>query len=108
MKHLIRTTFEICTPEDAEFGECSERGWIDEEGESMDLDPDFDDMGDDTVHKKTVTFLRDKGACHPNNSDVADSWSDNGGQDSNWETRSYFLVGYSDKELKLIHEDLES
>jgi hypothetical protein len=29
---LIRTTFEIITPESAEDGEAAERGWIDEEG----------------------------------------------------------------------------
>ena len=29
---LIRTTFEIITPDSAEHGEAEERGWIDEEG----------------------------------------------------------------------------
>ncbi len=34
-KGVIRTTYEIVTPESADYGDAAERGWEDEEGEKL-------------------------------------------------------------------------
>lgn len=47
---IVKTTYEIITPESAEAGDAEERGWIDEEGET------FESVED------VVRFLQDNGA----------------------------------------------
>lgn len=42
MTRLIRISYEVITPESAEMGDASERGWIDEEG--VVIEPDADDI----------------------------------------------------------------
>lgn len=32
---IIRTSYDVVTPESAEFGDCAERGWYDEEGQTF-------------------------------------------------------------------------
>lgn len=44
MTRLIRISYEVITPESAEIGEVSERGWIDEEG--VVIEPDDGDIED--------------------------------------------------------------
>ena len=95
----IRVSYEIVTPDDAEFGEASDRGWVDDEGVSM--EPDEYDIEDGlTAAKLAIKYLLRNGAFEPSNSHGATStFSDYGGQDNNYETRSYHLVNFTPGEL---------
>jgi hypothetical protein len=53
---IVKTTYEIITPESSEAGDAEERGWIDEEGET------FESVED------VVRFLQDNGANEPSSS----------------------------------------
>lgn len=63
--HLVKTTYEIITPESAEQGDVAERGWKDEEGESMELDSfDVFEIADKLSNReefagKSTEFLED-------------------------------------------------
>lgn len=60
----IKVTFETVTEESAREGDAADRGWIDEEGESMLPDSDDEEEGISAVDK-AVSWLEDKGALEP-------------------------------------------
>jgi hypothetical protein len=64
---VIRTTYEIVDPESAAHGDARERGWHDEDGESMEPDNDEESEGMSVVDK-AVEWLQDHGAAHASSS----------------------------------------
>ena len=88
---IIRTSYERTTPESAEQGDCSDRGWIDEDGEMFETVED------------AIAWLQGQGACHPSDYPVCCSgrtWYSTEPECVNYrtaeyETRSYFLSGLS-------------
>lgn len=103
--HLIRTTYDIVTPESAENGEAAEQGWIDEEGISMEPD-EFDLDEGISVVDKTVQFLKKNGATEFSGNRFS-PWFTNHEYNHDYksgaeESRSFHLVGYSDDELSEI------
>lgn len=115
--HRIITTYQTVSPESAEAGDFEDSGFItggnnktddSDEGESMEVDKDFDDE-DATVVSKTIAFLKDKGATNPSSSHFGGNiWYSDGGdtdyQTGEEETRSYHLEGYTEAEEKEIFE----
>lgn len=65
-KKKITTSYYVVDEESAEMGDAKERGWYDEEGESMTPD-EFDDE-DVTAVDKAVDFLLKNGATEPSSS----------------------------------------
>jgi len=63
--HYITTTYETWDEESTEIGDTDDKGWYDEEGQSMEAD-DFDREEGKTVIDNTVEFLQDKGATEGN------------------------------------------
>lgn len=103
-KHVITSTYETWDEESLEAGETDDKGWLDEEGESMEIEPEYDDE-DETVITKTVSYLKKKGAIHPSSSHGARWYSTEG--DTNYRSgeqtiESYHLNGYTEKELDEI------
>lgn len=60
---LIKTTYQVVSPESAEQGDYADQGWENEEGVSM--IPDKWDDDDVTAVDKAVDFLNRKGATEP-------------------------------------------
>lgn len=60
---LIKTTYQVVSPESAEQGDYADQGWENEEGVSM--VPDKWDDDDVTAVDKAVDFLNRKGATEP-------------------------------------------
>lgn len=63
---LIKTTYQVVSPESAEQGDYADQGWENEEGVSM--VPDKWDDDDVTAVDKAVDFLNRKGATEPSSS----------------------------------------
>ena len=100
--HKICISYEIVTPDDAETGEASDRGWIDEDGVNIELDG-FDIEEGKNIVDETVRYLQREGAILPSDYPGAARWfSTEGCQDSNWITKSYHFVNYSHEELEAI------
>lgn len=95
----ILTTYETVTPESAEHGDVADRGWIDDEGESM--APDSYDRSEGlTAVDKAVRFLKDNGAGEASSSYFHRGiwYSDYGSEDYRTgenEQRSYHLKGFT-------------
>lgn len=115
MARLIRTTFNIVTYESAEQGDFAESGWIDEEGESMELD-EFDEFDDEeeTPVTKAIKWLDDKGFLEPSSSCYYPSiwytisdWNTNM-QTGTQESRSYHLHGFTAIEERAIFDAVTS
>ena len=94
---LIRTTYEIVTPESAEEGDADERGWIDEDGEEYSV-------------KEAAEFLI---GTEPSSSFFHSGiWYTHYGYDTDFETggeesRSYHLTKFSPEDEKLIYESVQ-
>lgn len=56
---IIKTTYQIVTPESAEDGDFADQGWDDEEGESM-LPDEYDIEDGITAVDKAVDFLKNE------------------------------------------------
>lgn len=106
----IRISFETVTPESAEQGDAAERGWIDEEGESM--DPDADDRAEGlTAVDKAADFLDDQGVSPSASHFHPGLWYTTTDPDTDLRTgeteyRSYHLVGFTTEEQQEIFDDL--
>jgi hypothetical protein len=109
----IKTTYSIITPESAEIGDTAERGWIDEEGESM-LPADEDE----TVIDRAVAFLLSEGITESSSSGSYGRWPGPGiwystqfemdYSTGNEEERSFHLYEFTDDEEKAIYFALKS
>lgn len=103
----ITITYETITPESAEQGDAEDRGWIDEEGESM-LADEFDLEEGLTVVDKAVAFLKKNYATEPSSSHFDDGvWYTAYDYDHDYETgatenRSYHLNGFTTEEAEEI------
>lgn len=91
----IKTTFTLYTPESIEQGDAAEHGWIDEEGQEIEADPEFDE----TVVGEAVRFLRDVGIVEASSSHFHKGVWYSGG-DSDFDTgeieqRSYHLYDFT-------------
>lgn len=107
---LIRTTYEIITPESAEEGDFEETGWEDEEGESM--EPETDDPEETAVYN-AIEWLRDKGPLEPSSWPFSPgSWYTAYGEqdfsDGSYTNYSYHLVGFTPEEEQQIYEGLKA
>lgn len=110
---LVRITYEIVTPESAEHGEAEERGWIDEEGESMARADYWDDQG--SAVENAIHYLRQHGpSLEPSESGrgAAARWYTDYEYSEDFRTgareaRSYHLHGYSEAERRRIQEAIE-
>lgn len=104
----FKITYEIITHESAEDGEAAERGWIDEEGVDLTVEPDDLDWMDDITN--AVDFLMDAGAWEPSSSPGSiglHGWFTADGYNHDLRTgatenRSFHPVGYSEAELEEI------
>lgn len=104
----IRISYEQMTPESAEDGDTSDRGWIDEEGVEMDLDEwDFED--EITVAEKVAKYLQKEGATEPSSSGGGGgTWYSTGWDTIDYgtgtsECRSYHLVNFTEEEEDEIY-----
>lgn len=94
---LIRTIYEIVTPESAEEGDADERVWIDEDGEEYGA-------------KEAAEFLI---GTEPSSSDFHPGvWYTHHGYNTDYETggeesRSYHLTKFSPEDEKLIFESVQ-
>lgn len=99
----ILTTFEKVTPESAEEGDVSDRGWIDEDGESMVPDEDTE-----SVAETAMKFLLDKGATEPSSSHFhPEIWYTSYEVSENYrtgevESRSYHLKDFTSEEEREV------
>lgn len=105
----ILITYEIVTHESAEHGDAEERGWIDEEGDVIELD-EFDREEGITVVDKTVAYLDRAYATEPSESgrDAAPRWWTDYDHDGDPATgartnKSYHLEGYTEAEKRQIY-----
>jgi hypothetical protein len=112
-KRFITITYEVWTPEDAEIGETDDRGWIDEEGESMEPDKWDREEGIGALDK-TVEYLWDHGAYEGSEggAKAASRWWTDPKHDEDFRTgaveqRSYHLHGFSETEKREIQKRLE-
>lgn len=86
-----------------------ESEWIDEEGESMAVDPRFDE-DDATVISKAADFLTDKGATSPSSVPFSPGawysteWNIVNYQTGEEEERSYHLVDFTPEEEEAIYD----
>jgi hypothetical protein len=106
---LIRTTYDITTPESAEHGDFAESGWVDEEGEDMSPDED------ETAVEKAVEFLRREGVTDDGSHFYPGIWYTNyeyghGTRDyfekGIEERRSYHLDGFTEAQEREIFEEI--
>ncbi len=105
----ILITYEIVTPESAEYGDAEERGWIDEEGDVIELD-EFDREEGITVVDKTVAYLDSAYAYEPSESgrEAAPRWWTDYEHEGDPATgartnKSYHLEGYTEAEKRQIY-----
>ena len=105
----IRITFETYTPESIELGDAEDRGWVNEDGVSM--EPDDYDLEDGIgAVDKAIAFLRDKGAWEASSShwdSHCDIWYTQSDPNINYGTgeeyrESYHLAGFSEEEERQI------
>lgn len=95
---LVRTTYEIITPESAEEGDAEERGWIDEEGQECTPEEAF----------KMVE------GCEPSASDYTGGvWYTDNEYHTDFKTgaeesRSYHLKGFTPRQERLIFDSVEA
>jgi hypothetical protein len=105
----ITITYETWDEESVEVGETDDRGWIDEEGIS--LEPDEDDIAEGkTLIDTTVEYLQKEGVIHPSDSIAARWWSTE--EDLNYRTgertiKSYHLNNYTAEERAEIQRRME-
>ena len=115
----IRIAFTKMTPESAEDGDVSERGWVDEEGDEIEIDADdiedareIEDVDPITqaVVTKTVKWLRNRGAYHPSSSEYDPNlWYSSNYEITDYSTgeeeqEDYFLDNFTPEEKKAIFE----
>lgn len=104
---IIRTTYQIITPESAENGDYAEEGFEDEEGENM--IPDDWEYEEKTVVEKAVDFITDSGYVSPSNHPfMIDTWYSTITPEENYESNeekyySYHLYGFTKEEQKEIY-----
>lgn len=109
----IATTYEVVTPESAEAGDAAERGWDNEEGESM--EPDEYDLEEAlTATDKAATWLRNQGVEEASSSQFHPGvwYTSSVAQDrayfekSEERRQSFHLRGFSQEEERTIHSKL--
>ena len=106
---VIKTTYQIASPESVEQGDYEDTGWEDEEGESM-VPDQYDREEGITAVDKAVEFLRHRGAAHASQEPYTGGgnlwFSDDGDTDfrtGNTKTLSYHLSGFSEEEMQEIY-----
>lgn len=104
----IRTSYSRITPESAEEGENSDSGWLDEEGESMEVDPEWDEEGT-TPAQKAADWLKQNYAAHASSSHFNSRvWYSTGyetiGYTGEEEERSFHLSGFTPEEEQEIFD----
>jgi hypothetical protein len=105
-KKLIRVSYEIVTPEDAEAGDTDNRGWENEEGQ--DVTPDkFDTEEGITAVDNAVKFIEREGGIHASSSHFNPGvwYSTEGNQDPHTgatSTYSFHLDGFTPEEEQEI------
>ena len=104
----IATTYDVVTPESAEAGDYAERGWDDEEGESM--EPDEYDLEEKlSAVDKAARWLLDRGALEASSSHYHSGiWYTQSDPEIDYATgaerrQSYHLKGFSEEEERMIH-----
>jgi len=109
--HRISVSYHTVTPESAELGDYADHGWIDQEGEDMDVDPQWDDEGI-TPATKAVKFLNDRGAAVASSSHFHTGiWYSSYPQVVDYaageeETRNYHLSGFTPEEERFIFNEV--
>ena len=106
----IRTTYEVWSPEAVEAGDTDDRGWLDEEGESMEPD-EWDREEGVTAAKKAAKWLNDHGAIRCSSSQFHPGiWSSNGGTEDyrtgDREEHSFHLSGFTEEEEREIWDEV--
>lgn len=102
----IRSAYETVTEESAAVGDVEDRGWIDEEGESM-LPDEFDDDGI-TVVDKAVAFLEKHYATQTSSSSFDTrlwymTYPETDYKTGEERTESYFLVDFTPEQLQEVY-----
>lgn len=106
----IRIAYETWTPEDVEFGDTDDTGWLDEEGVSMRPD-EYDQEEGRTVVDMAVKFLREEGATEPSSSRFHKGIWYTAYESPDFRTgeqtvKSYHLVGFSEARQRAIFEQM--
>jgi hypothetical protein len=104
----IAISYELITPESAEAGDAEERGWIDEEGVSM--EPDANDVeGGLNAVDLAVAYLFKHGATETSSEPPGglDTWGIASDYRHHYDTgavenRHFFLRGFTDEEARAI------
>ena len=110
---LIRTTFDQVTPESAEDGDTSDSGWVDDDGEEIEVDKHDRDEGH-SISDVTVAWLWNKGAIEASSSEFhpgiwySTEYSVNSYQTGEEEQRSFHLSGFAVDEEREIYKGLKA
>jgi len=103
---IIRTSYDVCTPEFSEFGMFADTGWEDEEGFDCMQDPEMDPV------ETAIFFLEDQGAVEYSSGPgfLPGGWYSSEPVENyiTGETKTYnfHLSGFSDEDLKVIYENI--
>lgn len=103
MRRIV-STYSETTPESAEDGDCSDTGWIDEDGESCEPEDE-----DETAIDNAVRILRNAGVTEPSSSAFHPGlWYSTEPQVIDYSTgtereESYHLKGFSEDEEREIY-----
>lgn len=108
---VIKTTYEIVTPESAEHGDVESRGWVDDTGQSM--EPDAYDIADGKTRVDlALEFFSNLGYVEPSSSAFHPGvWYTEPEyglgtreyiEDGELETRAYHLYNFTDAEQETI------
>ena len=109
---IIKTSYEIVTPESASCGDVDSRGWIDETGEAFEPDA-YDTAEGKTRVDLAIEYLREKNAEPSASYYHSGVWyteyQSNDGTREYYETgaeenRSYHLAGFTEREQAAIFE----
>jgi hypothetical protein len=103
----ILVSYDIVTPESAEEGDVAERGWIDDEGASMEPD-EYDIEVGRTVVDKAIKFLCYDGATEPSSDPFSSGtwYTTEGDQDYRTgatEYRAYHLKDFTREEERAVY-----
>jgi hypothetical protein len=121
-QRAIATSFTTITPESAEAGDHADRGWVDEDGDNIEVDADdiakAHEAGSvapvtDAIVSKAIRWLKDNGAHETSSSSFHPGvWYSTSYEVSDYSTgeerqEDFFLRNFSDQEEKRIFDEFK-